>query len=362
MQRIENYGSFLQAYGLKKTIEKMGHEVQFVDYKIEPSLIAKTDGNNDKVFISKVKKGFLMFSPTYRNWRKRQIMMNKTFDEFLKVFHEKYFPELGICDKKNLVPQLDVLVIGSDEVFNCTQKNEKVGYSKQLFGVENRAERLISYAASFGSTMIEKLEKYGIEDEIGNYLSDFDAISVRDNNSYNIVKTLVGVSAYKNIDPVLLYAFEEIDGIEAPMKDYIIVYAYADRIKGEEVEEIRKFARQRKKKIISLGFYQPFCDEWILATPLEVLVYIKYADYVITDTFHGTVFSIKYQKRFGTIVRESNVEKLGDLLRTFNLEKRQITNLQEIPEIVESPMDENSLKILLDKKREEAFEYLLEKL
>ena len=71
-----------------------------------------------------------------------------------------------------------------------------------------------------------------------------------------------------------------------------------------------------------------------MASPLEVLAYIKHADYVITDTFHGTVFSIKYQKKFGTIIRDSNRQKLGDLMEKFGVMERRICELEKIEEIL----------------------------
>lgn len=99
---------------------------------------------------------------------------------------------LGVAGKMNYTPQLDYLVIGSDEVFNCVQKNRNVGYSPELFGEGNNAKRLISYAASFGNTTLEKLDKYKKKDEIASLLKKFDAISVRDSNSGKIVESLTG--------------------------------------------------------------------------------------------------------------------------------------------------------------------------
>lgn len=68
---------------------------------------------------------------------------------------------LGVTEEMNYNPELDCLVIGSDEVFNCIQKNSNVGYSPELFGKDNRAKKLITYAASFGNTTLEKLDRYG---------------------------------------------------------------------------------------------------------------------------------------------------------------------------------------------------------
>ena len=106
-----------------------------------------------------------------------------------------------------------------------------------------------------------------------------------------------------------------------------------------------------------MGFYQPFCDKYILASPIEVLAYIKKADYVITDTFHGTVFSIKYQVPFATIIRESNKEKLGDLLDTFSLSDRQVFNVKDIDNILNSPIDIKQVedKINIERKNSKDF-------
>lgn len=361
MQRVENYGSFLQAYGLKKEIEKLGHTVQFVDYQVEPSVVLSEEEQKSGTANSKILKAFHMLSPAYRAWRKKQIKMNSTFQEFSKAYNEQFLPKLNVIKKEyNICPKLDVLVIGSDEVFNCTQPGSKVGFSRQLFGKNNNAKKVISYAASFGSTTYEKLEQYHIAEEVGELLSQFYSISVRDENSRKIVETLCDFFPASHIDPVLLYDFSEVDSISIPMDNYIVVYAYADRIKGKEAEAIREFAKRENKKILSLGFYQPFCDEYVLASPLEVLAYIKYADYVITDTFHGTVFSIKYQKKFGTIIRDSNRQKLGDLMERFDVTKRQICELEGLRQIMVSELDKEKVKNILFTNQKAGRAYLKE--
>lgn len=360
MQRVENYGSFLQAYGLKKEIEKLGHTVQFVDYEPEPSVVPDTEEKKRSSKNSRIFKALHMLSSSYRTYRKQQIKMNNTFQKFSTTYDEQFLRQLDITKEYNICPKLDVLVIGSDEVFNCTQRGNKVGFSRQLFGKDNNARKVISYAASFGSTIYEKLEEYHIAEEVGKMLSKFDSISVRDENSQKIVERLCDISPTCHIDPVLLYDFPEVEDISVPMEDYIVVYAYAGRINGKEAEIIRQFAKREGKKVLSLGFYQPFCDEYVLASPLEVLAYIKHADYVITDTFHGTVFSIKYQKKFGTIIRDSNQQKLEDLMKRFAVTKRKICELDCMREIVIAEIDKEKVKNNLWKNQEAGRAYLRE--
>ena len=353
MQRITNYGSFLQAYGLKQVIEELlGKEgtVEFVDYQPEaPVAHTKESVSNRRCLLARV---IHMMSPSYRKYRNDQLKIGSTFSEFCNAYQQNFLPMLGVSEKRNYCPELDILIIGSDEVFNCTQPEITVGYSRQLFGKDHNARKLISYAASFGSTTLEKLEKYLIKQELGELLGKFDALSVRDHNSCLIVDELCHRTPEKHIDPVLLYNFPEVDKIEVKLKDYLVVYAYADRIQGNEAAAIRKFAEQRQKKIITLGFWMPWADEYVLASPLEVLAYIKHADYVVTDTFHGTVFSIKYQIPFATIIRKSNQEKLSDLLDTFELQKRQVLDVEDIGKILEVVLPETVQKLITDKQCE----------
>lgn len=358
MQRIINYGSWLQAYGLKSVLESMGHSVEFVDYMAEPSLVPEVPSGKQNALLEKAKKALKMLSPAYRDYRARQIRMNQSFGEFHRRFSAEFLPALEVTQEPNLCPELDVLVVGSDEVFNCTQPGDAVGYSLQLFGKDHKARKLISYAASFGSTTLEKLERYRVRDEIGTHLARFDALSVRDENSARIVTELCGTAPVQNIDPVLLYEFPEVDELEVPHRDYIIVYAYAGRIREEEARAIRDFAARHGKKILSLGFYQPFCDEYVQATPMEVLAYVKHADYVVTDTFHGTVFSIKYQKKFATIIRDSNNQKLGDLLRRFELESRSVNRLNKLEKVLLDDVPEEKIQKMQALYRQEAKGYL----
>lgn len=289
MQRIANYGSFLQAYALKQLIEELGHKVEFVDYHVGTPVIAENADSKNK-FVRKLEKGLETFQ------YQAPLSHKLSFIRYKQSFAKKYMPLLGITDEMNYNPTLDCLVIGSDEVFNCIQKNSNVGYSTELFGKDNHADKLITYAASFGNTTLGKLEKYQKANEVGNLLKEFDAISVRDANSGSIVEQLTGEEPVYNLDPVLTYDYmnccDRIPQIEATEK-YLILYAYAGRISNDEADWIAEYAKKKNLKVYAIGGIDVFAEikkkkpdaELILVGtgPLEEKVRSKVADMGLTE-------------------------------------------------------------------------------
>ena len=354
MQRIKNYGSFLQAYALKKTIESLDNEVEFVDYHVEEPLIS--DGSKEK---GKIAKGIEALKGKAKITHKIQYILHK------KRFN-KFFSELGLTDEPNYNPSLDTLVIGSDEVFNVIQSNKNVGYSLELLGKDNNASKVMTYAASFGNTTLDKISKYGKTEEIGKLLNNIDSISVRDVNSYNIVKTLTNKEPIISLDPVLIYDYMNSDlipNIKANEK-YMILYAYNGRIKDEEAKYIKNMAKKENIKVYSIGGSQPYADKFIDCTPFEVLAYFKNAEYIVTDTFHGSIFSIINNKPFVTLVRKSkgnsygNEEKLTFLLEKLNLKDRITYSVDNLKEILNNKIDYIKTNEIIEKEKIKTKDYL----
>ena len=360
MQRIANYGSFLQAYALKQLIEDLGHEVEFVDYHVGIPVVKENADNRNK-YARKLEKGL----ETFRY--KAPLSHKLAFIQYKQSFGKKYMPMLGVAGEMNYNPKLDCLVIGSDEVFNCIQKNSNVGYSLELFGKDNRAKKLITYAASFGNTTVEKLERYGKKTEIGDLLKRFDHISVRDMNSGSIVETLTGRTPVYHLDPVLTYDYfrccDKIPEIHAAEK-YLILYAYSGRISEAEADWIDAYAKRKKLKVYAIGGIQKCADKFIDCSPFEVLAYFKNAEEVITDTFHGSIFSVITHCRFTTLVRKSvgasygNEEKLTDLLDRLKLTDRMTENIWDVEKINSCPIDFLSVDKILKQQRSHAEKYL----
>ncbi len=363
MHRILNYGSYMQALSLKKMVESLGHEVVFVDYKPGKSIYDLTQ--KPKGIKNKIKKSNL--------WKKmiglyqKYVLHTKLIsdEEMLKMqkFQQSY-PFLGVPKKPQYNTKVDVLIIGSDEVFNCLQDNDVVGYSLELFGKNHNAKKLASYAASFGYTTYDSLKAFGKAEEIGKYLKKFDALSVRDKNSHDLATKLTEKFPELHLDPVLVGYAEKMEWSNVDMNGYAVVYGYANRFSDEEGKQIQEFAHQKGLKTVALCEPQSFCDESIRCRPDEILSYFKNASYVITDTFHGIIFSVINHIPFVAYCRESaqsnvtNREKMMDLLERLGLTDRLHNNGSGLEEILDKPIDFVKTDEIRAAQRARSLEYL----
>lgn len=354
MQRIANYGSFLQAYGLKHILEELGCEVQFVDYHPGVTLIPAVGGTGLKRKVRKVLDTFKCNAPLKEKIR---------FINYKRNYATNYYPLLGITAEKNYAPVIDLLVIGSDEVFNCVQNNTNVGFSADLFGHGSNARNKISYAASFGNTTIEMLRKYDVDKSVGSWINELDAVSVRDKNSAKIVEELTGQNPTEHLDPVLIYEFMESGMVPKHVdeQNYMLLYGYSGRFSTTECTLIRKYADKNKLKIFCIGGVQDCCDKYIDCDPFKVITYFKNANCIVTDTFHGSVLSIITHCQFVSVIRNSgygNSEKLIDLLRKLGLENRQISVMDQLDKILCKPIDYETVDIIIKSERKRTREYL----
>jgi len=379
MHRVANYGSFLQAYGLKKLIEADGHKVVFIDFKVGRPVVAHSGAN---VLLTKIK----MLYPIEPLWErfKYYILGKRNFRTLYRLFYQK---DLGIGEKYRRKAATDAVVIGSDEVFNCLQQGSKVGFSPMLFGQGLETGKIISYAASLGYTTAEGLREAGVADLVGSWLKRFAALSVRDRNSYETIKELTGREAEEHLDPVLVADYELPDvshddykqldvgpegetGEKArgsaagvPEGPYAVLYTYVSRpYSDEERSTILNFCRNNSLELVSFGETQSWVPRRVEADPLTMLAYFSRAAFVITDTFHGTVFAIKYNRNFVTRVRDNNREKLGDLLVRLGQEERRIETFDDLQTYYDSPPDFEETNKVIAKEKERTRQYLREQL
>ena len=345
MQMVSNYGSYLQAYALKSIIESFGHKCYFIEPQKDINI--PTLRRSIMFYIRKSYERF--FAHDIYSRIKYYCLFYKRFNNFKK----ELAPTGSLENKYNIV------IIGSDEVFNCFQSAPWC-FSSSLFGHIPNAEKIISYAGSFGHTTINDINKNEqIKSLIQQGFSKMSHISVRDQNSLDIIFELTGKNPEFHIDPVLLYNYDTIVPDKIPDQDYILIYSYPNRINNKhEIQAIQEFAKLKQKKLISIGFYFPWCNKTVIPHPFDVLAYFQHADYIITDTFHGTIMSIKYNKQFVTLIRKSNKHKLLSLLDQFDLNKRAINDVHDLNCLLTTHIDYTNVNKKIQTEQNKATQYL----
>lgn len=339
MQRVANYGSFWQAYCLKKMITDIATcNLDFID--IIPGESKTITVYRKSFSFAKMKR-----IPYYLFQRKKG-----------RMFSDFQFQVLMCRQDRNYRNDYDAIIIGSDEVFNFVQ-NSPWGFSSQLYGnIDN--SNVNSYAACFGNTTLDAIRKENRQNDIVTGLNNLKHISVRDENSCNIVEALTGKRPEIHLDPVIVGELPK----ELPdLKDdkYILVYSYDFRMSDEDViVQTRALAKEYGYKIISAGFYQDWVDKNVLPDPYELLSYFKHAEYVVTDTFHGTIFSARMHKKFATVIRKQNQQKLGDLLKRIGMDNRQYLKGDSLINVIKEDIDYEQFEMMRSEERGRSVTYI----
>lgn len=339
MQQVNNTGSLLQAYALQQILKEIGASVFYLNIKKEESdyaLMGKyTETYNEgerQGFFSKFKK-----IDKYSLNRLRIKRIAKDQDRVFDKFRKEYFvynPSGTRCD---------LCIIGSDEVFNCLNSGYW-GFTSQLFGNVLEAEKVITYAASCGATRYENLPE-PVKNRIAEVFPRIEGVSVRDVNTANFASHYTNREIIQNLDPVLIWNFSsEINTVELPFeteKPYCVVYSYYNRInKKYDIEMIKSFCKQKGLRIVAIGAPQMWIKEYYALEPFQVLKAFQNSAFVFTDTFHGTIFAYKYSKRFAVLTRDSNRNKLIDLVDKLGIKNHLLDgiNIEMAYEEIHEPL------------------------
>lgn len=366
MQRIYNYGSSLQAHALRQTLLALAEDVgvRFLDYRpgqtLVPAHAGAAHGGRLRRTLSKVREYNAVDAPIADKLR---------FFNHKRGYATSYFPMVGIASEARTGTDVDLQVIGSDEVFNCVQDNVNVGYSRDLFGHDTSARVLASYAASFGNTTLAKIDAAGIRDSVADDLRGFDAISVRDRNSADVVEALTGARPDIHLDPTLIHNFDLAGGGPIPaerqlQRDYVIVYGYSGRFSAAENQAVRQYAASIDADVVAFGGLQGSADSFIDCDPFTLLAYFRDARAVVTDTFHGSIFSIINEVPFATIVRRSsghsygNQEKLGYLLQALGLKNRAWDGTSGLASVLNHPVSWDEVAAIRHEETQRSTDYL----
>ena len=355
-----NYGSVLQAFATQQIIEKLGYESEIINYRLK----------NQRMYYNRLYttkfglKPFLHQLIRFPEHRKRCIRAKK-FEIFIAEKLKKTEREFTTFNElKSSVPNYPILISGSDQVWNlhCTAefKNEPpesiLGYYLD-FG--NDDTKRISFSSSFGSMCSEEIELFR------DYLARYDILSVREASGAEMLKQLLGKEVENTLDPTLMLNSEEWSELtfqESLPDKYIFVYTLS-RYKAVQrlLKVISEFARDNGLNVICSAPFSPVYISGVQACPdcgpQDFLTYVKYANLVITDSFHGTAFSINMKTPFYVIQSGRDRRKL-QLLQKLGLEKRILYSVEELRSIRDYACDFTDAQKRLELEREKTLVYL----
>lgn len=344
-----NHGAVLQAYATQNFLKKNNIDSLVLDY--ERTVVDQ----RSRFFLNvqrlkKIMNGGVSERSIIQKMDKEKRI---EFNEFIKN-------DLS-CGNVYSKEKMDCTIIGSDMVFSLIQ-----GYNPYMFGIGINSDYIVSYAASAGGTKKNLAKKMGVDIEIKNALNSFKSIGYRDKETKEFIDDLgVETKSFETIDPVLLYGFDIEKNTWNTGKwnnkvSYLLVYSYHGFLnEKKEYKQIQKYAKENGLKIISCGYYHKWADENINAGPKEFLEMFVNANCVVTDTFHGTIFSIICRKNFVSIIRDNGF-KLRYLLNESGLSKQVAENNNQIYSILISNIDYSYCDKWLKDKRKESGKYLLD--
>ena len=353
-----NYGSVLQAYALQNKLIEMypDSRIEIVDYyppniREIQSLFVKNHS------IRNVLRNIIALK-YYPLVTKRK----DSFEEFLKK-------DLRISDKKyyegniaEMGDEYDILIAGSDQIWNTNTKDFSVDYF--FYGVKKSVK--IAYAPSVGNGTFMLPRDQKVQDA----LSDFQAVSVREYSGAKKIEKFMGMKKVPVlIDPFLLLKKEQYEKICAKRKiDEEYIFFYSITMRPEVLHCAKEIAKKLKLKLITMysgvGTLRAFRNGVSVASevaPGDFLSYIKNASLVLTDSFHGTAFSVIYNKEFYSFCSEDLDKRdvrINTLLSALGLENR-IVNTTNGPDIItRDGLNYGQSNMKLEKMIKEAEAYL----
>lgn len=357
-----NHGAVLQAYALKEKIKSLGYETYIINLRSE--------GQKQQYSIINLSK--LDLATMSRNIQNLFFIskIEKRNNKFERFINEKLdvYPQNGINEEevKKIANEFDYLIVGSDQIWN---NSEKMQDKNDIFFLNFPGKfRKISYAASFGDDATSLLKD---REKFIPWLKDFDDISVRENEGKKLLDS-IGIDSVITLDPTLLLTKEDWESAIKKIdfkKKYILYYSVNSR--KYSISVTKKIAKKLNLPVINLVLHPKSAFSGfkyvIDNAPNEFLSYIKNAEFVCTNSFHGTVFSIIFEKPFVAIFDENDGKIVKEnrkytLLKNLKLEDHIVTESSDINVEKFFDYDFNDSKKQLENIKKASIGFLIEAL
>jgi hypothetical protein len=363
LNAYQNYGNRLQAYALQKTIKNLGFYTDILiinnstDYKNNNKTrkIIKPTKKNIKIILKKIKKKYLLYKKT-KNTKKIKIASIN--------FSREYLSEVYYNDDKKSLKELssnyDFFITGSDQVWNPSCLANR-NISLYFLTFANKDKR-IAYAPSFGASNVPSEYNKNYK----KWLSGIKNISVRERAGARIIKNLIGINPPVLVDPTLMLSKKDWLSVSKvsvfkPRDSYILTY-FVQGTSKEIENKVKNFSAYCKLKTISIA--NPKDKKRLKTDPGEFIDYINSSKLVLTDSFHGVIFSIIMGVPFIVFERndkpESRFSRIDTLLKKFKLENRKIENIDLNDKIFD--INFSHVQPILECERNKATNFLKEAL
>lgn len=312
-----SYGAVFQSYALQQALLDMGEDTEIINYRCPAIWKYREKTINIKNII-----GHLLRFP----WRNRKL---RKFDDFRKNILKCSDQVAGQHEIKHLCEKYDKVIVGSDQVWNPDLTGNDRAYFLDFMEDDKKK---ISYAASIGTDSWKENEK-----ELGDLVSRFESLSVREKSAAAYLERLMDIKAEIVCDPTFLISDDKWNSIikEPSFKDeYILIYMLGKEYTGC-LDWCKKLAREKGYKIIMVHGNRKKGDGCVNvrdASPQEMLGLLKRAQFVATNSFHGICMSMIFQKNFVWFREKGepgNLKERGsrirDLLEGYNLVDREVS-------------------------------------
>lgn len=355
-----NFGGNLQAYATQKVVSDLGVECEIIDYRIEKKEknkigvlgnylnLVKTKKNRKYTLSRLLKKDdFRSRNNRFEDFRKKYLNISKEiyrYEEELQETQGKY----------------DLFISGSDQIWNPTNYTYTDAF---YFSFLKEGDKRISYASSLGVSYIPAVRSERIKE----LLERFNLLSCREEQGCKVISELVDRKVENVIDPTLLIDrsnwFKEETNRKLVDEEYIVCYCLSSE--RSFIDKIKQFNKDKNYKIISIFPMVETpkeCYERYDIGPIEFVNLIKHSKGVITDSFHGMLFSINFNKPFliglkdGDSKLNDNSRKL-DVLKLLELEDRVLTKDSKLDNKYFN-IDYSCINIKLEELRKKSINYL----
>ncbi|MBD5336262.1 MAG: polysaccharide pyruvyl transferase family protein [Bacteroides sp.] len=356
---VYNFGASLQAYALQHYLEEQGNDVRIINYKPDYLSHHFRLGHiaNPKFNRPLLKQLYLLAKLP---GRLKSFSRKHAFDRFTNKYLHLTRRYNSYEELKADPPEADLYIAGSDQIWNTIFRNGRDAAFYLDFG--KQTAKRISYAASFATSDV--IDDY--RDFVKSELKNFDAISIRERTSLPLLNSL-GRDGQAVCDPVLLLEKPEWESL---LKNNPLPHKVSEIIKRPFIllyptdysESMDQIALKIKKctgwNIISVGPIKTNSTNIKISNigPTEFLHLINEASFVISNSFHATVFALIFEKRFCTVNRKEGInERMRSLLQEFGLQSRLVSDFDK--QLLD-PINFNDVKTNIEKSVEESKSWL----